>query len=212
MGIIGVVAALTLPNLNSSTGDKEKVAKVKKVYSNLNDAMGRAIAVYGPYNEWTLKDSSTVAQYIRVGERLSEFMKVSKNCSTSSGCFKNDVKLNCGSTSSDLSSAAGEMRYKFILADGTAISLTPDKIYIDIDGQSKGANTVSKDIFGFGINSETGEITPMGSDLLAKGVNFLTCSCFNDGDAECTAWVIQNDNMDYLKCPSKLTDNNTSCK
>lgn len=30
MGIIGVVAALTLPNLNSSTGDKEKVVKVKK--------------------------------------------------------------------------------------------------------------------------------------------------------------------------------------
>ena len=30
MGVIGVVAALTLPNLNQSTGNKEKVAKVKK--------------------------------------------------------------------------------------------------------------------------------------------------------------------------------------
>lgn len=30
MGIIGVVAALTIPNLNSSTADKEKVAKLKK--------------------------------------------------------------------------------------------------------------------------------------------------------------------------------------
>lgn len=30
MGIIGVVAALTIPNLNSSTADKEKVAKVKR--------------------------------------------------------------------------------------------------------------------------------------------------------------------------------------
>lgn len=30
MGIIGVVAALTLPNLNDSTNNKEKVAKVKK--------------------------------------------------------------------------------------------------------------------------------------------------------------------------------------
>ena len=28
MGIIGVVAALTIPNLNSSTADKEKVAKL----------------------------------------------------------------------------------------------------------------------------------------------------------------------------------------
>ena len=44
MGIIGVVAALTIPNLNSSTADKEKVAKLQKIYSNLNDAVGRATA------------------------------------------------------------------------------------------------------------------------------------------------------------------------
>ena len=40
MGIIGIVSALTLPNLNSSTGEKEKVAKVKKIYQNLSDALG----------------------------------------------------------------------------------------------------------------------------------------------------------------------------
>ena len=34
MGIIGVVAALTIPNLNQSTGDREKIAKVKKIYSD----------------------------------------------------------------------------------------------------------------------------------------------------------------------------------
>ena len=51
MGIIGVVAPLTIPNLNQSTGDTEKVAKVKKVYANLTDAFGRATAVYGPIDE-----------------------------------------------------------------------------------------------------------------------------------------------------------------
>ncbi len=51
MGIIGVVAALTIPNLNSSTADKEKVAKLKKVYSNLEDAVGRSEAVYGPMSD-----------------------------------------------------------------------------------------------------------------------------------------------------------------
>jgi len=52
MGIIGVVAALTLPNLNSSTANKEKVVKLQKIYSNLQDAFGRATAVYGPTDEW----------------------------------------------------------------------------------------------------------------------------------------------------------------
>lgn len=58
MGIIGVVAALTIPNLNSATADKEKVAKVQKLYSNLNDAFGRAQAVYGPFEEWFRGDSN----------------------------------------------------------------------------------------------------------------------------------------------------------
>lgn len=90
MGIIGVVAALTIPNLNSSTADKEKVAKVKKIYQNLDDALGRAQAVYGPYDEWTLNITNTTSINQRIGERITEFMKVSKNCSTSNqnDCFK----------------------------------------------------------------------------------------------------------------------------
>ena len=65
MGIIGVVAALTIPNLNSSTADKEKVAKLNKVYSNLQDAFGRAEAVYGPYNEWFQTDITMDTQTTR---------------------------------------------------------------------------------------------------------------------------------------------------
>lgn len=81
MGIIGVVAALTIPNLNSSTANKEKVAKVKKVYQNLTDAYGRMNAVYGRIDEWTTHNSTIF------GDRLSEFMKTSKNCG---------LKLNTG--------------------------------------------------------------------------------------------------------------------
>ena len=78
MGIIGIVSALTLPNLNSSTGEKEKVAKVKKIYQNLNDAYGRATAIYGPFDEWFKNDTTNQARSIRFGERMTEFMKVSK--------------------------------------------------------------------------------------------------------------------------------------
>ncbi|MBR1942838.1 type II secretion system protein, partial [bacterium] len=87
MGIIGVVVALTLPNLNSSTGDKEKVAKVKKIYSNLEDAYGRATAVYGPFDEWFKNDTTGEQINKRFGERMTEFMKVSKTCGTGDGCF-----------------------------------------------------------------------------------------------------------------------------
>ena len=87
MGIIGVVAALTLPNLNSSTGDKEKVAKLQKIYSNLQDAFGRAEAVYGPYDEWFINDGNDSDKKTkRTFERISEFMKYSKVCTIEDNC------------------------------------------------------------------------------------------------------------------------------
>lgn len=78
MGIIGVVAALTIPNLNSSTADKEKVAKLKKVYSNLEDAVGRSEAVYGPMSDWGMGSPNGNDDATKVAERLGDFLKVSK--------------------------------------------------------------------------------------------------------------------------------------
>ena len=48
IGVIGIVAAMTIPNLILSVEDKETVARVKKIYSNLSDAYGRSVAKYGP--------------------------------------------------------------------------------------------------------------------------------------------------------------------
>ena len=116
MGIIGVVAALTLPNLNSSTGDKEKVAKLQKIYSNLNDAFARAQAVYGPFDEWGIGYNS-VADGKKFGERLTEFMKISKNCAMDydGGCKTNDDYPH---EFNGRNASGGEDGYSFILADG----------------------------------------------------------------------------------------------
>ncbi|MGN0018691.1 MAG: type II secretion system protein [Candidatus Gastranaerophilaceae bacterium] len=61
MGIIGVVVALTIPNLNSSTGEAEKVAKVKKIYAELNEAHNRAVAKYGPFGTWFIDNNPNEA-------------------------------------------------------------------------------------------------------------------------------------------------------
>jgi len=211
MGIIGVVAALTLPNLNSSTGDKEKVAKVKKIYSNLNDAMGRAIAVYGPYNEWGSDSNGAV-----IAGRLSEFMKLSKNCDSSNYSQCLSTKGKTVFNIDDAYSSSNQGGTGLLLADGTGLLITrsnfnPRRIYIDIDGPNAGSNMVSKDIFSFDIDSNTGEIIPTGTSALADGVSSYS-ACMTNGMAECTAWVVQNENLDYIKCASSLNDNKTSCK
>ncbi len=180
MGVIGVVAALTLPNLNQSTGNKEKVAKVKKIYSNLNDAFGRATAVYGPFDEWDF-GSSLATHNTRVGERLTEFMKLSKNCKMTKGCF------NSGSGTSDY--------YEFITADDTAIQIRKPYIEIDIDGLNKGRNLQGIDIFSFRYDESGIYVTPMNENL------FKACLGGRITEA-CTSWVINYDNMDYLKATS----------
>ena len=222
MGIIGVVAALTLPNLNSSTGNKEKVAKVKKIYSNLNDAFGRAVAVYGPFEEWFINDGNDNNKKIkRAGERISEFMKISKICGVNSkNCFTNGKPNNYiyydyflgGSTPDDLGlfdEIAGN-GYSFILSDGTCVNINFDcfftnclgAIQIDIDGMNNGKFSVNEDVFYFGI-SNNGVTTNFRSDEAHY-------DCVSIGS--CTGWVVEYDNMDYLKCFDKLTDNKTSCK
>ena len=193
MGIIGVVAALTIPNLNQSTGDREKVAKVKKIYSNLEDAFGRAVAVYGPYDTWLNGLSTDEEKALRIGQRITEFMKLSKDCGIaeySSSCI---VQGHSGDN------------YHVLLADGTGMAIRwYGDIMVDIDGPNKGKNRdgVGFDQFEFELTNDG--VIPMG--------------CGTDFDA---CWVIQMGNMDYLKkdsqgkCPNgKKLDwtTNTSCK
>lgn len=219
MGIIGVVAALTIPNLNSSTADKEKVAKLQKIYSNLEDAYGRAAAVYGPLDEWFTNDTTTEAKSKRFGERITEFMKVSKNCGTSnSGCIPNvEYKYLNGETEDNYDDSAF---YKVVLADGTALALygggaDVSTINVDIDGL-KGQNTFGKDFFYFIVSNENG-VEPYGSMKDFSDAK-LKSDCFAQG--VCTGWVINTGNMDYLKadrtgkCPNgkQLSWTNTSCK
>ncbi len=227
IGIIGVVAALTLPNLNQSTGDKEKVAKLKKIYSNLNDAYGRMEAIYGPVCSWLPSGSDSKARSKVVGERMSDFLKVSKNCEFSLGCATNTSNWNMGQSTNE---------YKLILADGSSLFFhmwregacngVPDTaafafIYVDIDGPNKGANEEGKDVFMFSLTPDG--IYPTGGQ---QDPNYgtdeqLKTYCFK-GDYRrryCTGWVIENGNMDYLKANTtgvcngiQLSWSNTSCK
>ncbi len=196
IGIIGVVAALTLPNLNSSTGEKEKVAKLQKIYSNLQDAFGRAEAVYGPFEEWCSGYSDSCTK--RVFERITEFMKYSKVCTISDNC---KLKFNTGASEGD------EKDYSIILADGATLGfgISGYRISIDIDGVNKGSNKPGRDVFQVGIRPDNYN----GKDILTYGyreyIKDNHYCCENNG-GEYTAWILTNGNMDYLK-----TSDGTTC-
>ena len=228
MGIIGVVAALTLPNLNSSTGDKEKVTKVKKIYSNLNDAYGRATAVYGPLDEWFKNDSSNTDYSKRFMTRLTEFMKVSKDCGfdVSGKCFTTKDKNLYDNTYGENRHYAynRDTNYKVVLADNTAISASCSKfatycscsIFTDIDSSNKGASIWGSDLFFFHVSSTNND----GIAVYAYKEYYDENPCSDPDDKDCAGWIITYDNADYLKtkdgktCPNgKILSwgGNTSC-
>lgn len=241
MGIIGVVSALTIPNLNSSTADKEKVAKIKKIYQNLEEAQGRAVATYGPMKTWFVSDTSKKVATNKYADRIMEFMKVSKDCKQSvSGCFQNKNYKDSDNTDHGGGPNVWPDDRKFNLADGASISLSIEPVganackraddgtkfgesnrcgslSVDIDGGLKGKNAYGIDFFQFVITTDG--IHPAGIEN-SNGGNNIVNWCFKKGNA-CTGWVIANDNMDYLKtdatgkCPNGKVLNwttNTSCK
>ena len=228
MGVIGVVAALTLPNLNSSTNNKEKVVKLKKIYSNLEDAYGRAVAVYGPIDTWQKDDNNSD----RFASRLKDFMKVAKYCD-------HEHTKEC----LDMV----DLDYKLpaiILPDGTSMLFSVDfdcndttslktlgpvcgAFEIDLDGNNKGKNYFGIDRFSFLVTKDNGIIPRHSRDSLDDITKPYPNCCFGKKSSNprwryysCTAWVIENGNMDYLyadengKCENSnvtLSETVTSC-
>ena len=172
MGIIGVVAALTIPNVNKNTGEAEKVARFKKLYTELSEAHDRATAVYGPIEKWPGNDSGTIKsqQYI---DRITEFLKVTKTCSTN---YSSAVECMTGRYDTkkiltNTSKAVHPDTFSAILANGASFGVNMVKkcgnnevvfyehsgggdvhimcgrINLDIDGPKKGKNTFGKDLF-----------------------------------------------------------------
>ena len=228
IGIIGVVAALTLPNLNHATGDKETVTRVKKIYSTLTEAVDRAQAIYGDVDTWFTDLSTKAEMSERLAKRITEFMKVSKYCGVDEGCFSTaPLKDTDGSQAlaNYYSFLSGNYAQTVLLPDGTAVAFmhpnntinTRAYIYVDIDGPNKGKNRCGADVFTFTIYVGEALATSEGmknSQLIPNSISPNNWT----GDYDLhknfeTAWVIQNGNLDYLKCPDELNwETKTSCE
>ena len=220
IGIIGVVAALTLPNLNHATGDKETVTRVKKIYSTLNEAFDRAQVVYGPYSEWfnNIDENDAAAVYNLMADRILQFTKTSKT-------FKY-LEKDTNNLCYDWYCGAGA-----IFPDGSEVGFSEFNnlppmpgICVDIDGPNRGKSRLANDVFIFSIMTKNGvsSIVPLpfseNVDFSNLSGNYISYN--NPDDVEyietCgyyTAWVIENGNLDYLKCPEELNwETKRSCE
>ena len=225
IGIIGVVAALTLPNLNRATGDKETVTRLQKAYSILSEANDRAVAIYGPISSW--KSNEQCADDIAScwTQRVGEFLKIAKKCDGNDGDIC-DMPMGSGKNQPFNYTS----RWTYVLSDGMVFNVNGgsvecnysgyglngqindvcfDEVKIDVNGRNKGKSELGKDVFEFVISDSLGVIPLTDNGNLADEVSRCVNKSWqneDEGDDQCGFWVLEYGNLDYLK-----TDNTGKC-
>lgn len=223
LGIIGVIAVITIPSMLQDSNDRAKVVALKKTYSILSSAYSNAVKEIGDPSKWDWSGGVKV-----MIDELSPYLRVNKNCSDGSqGCFPASVVYKLLSNS-DWLGVDNSANPKMILADGTAIfaslsnpssgSLSSGCVdvrnvsgnknvcgyyYVDINGFMS-PNQLGVDTFAFYLTT-TG-IIPVGQANDSWMIQPFTCLYKNSVTGiGCTGWVISNENLDYIKCPGALS-------
>ncbi len=196
LGIIGVVAAMTLPSLIQKHQERVTVNKLKKFHSVIAQAQLFAIKDHGYLNEWDFPDSNSEGAIIKAMSYITPYLKISKDCGTESGCLGNGmIKLLNGNDWGAYDNIRNY--YKLILNDGTYMWASTGgisnckgnnhciAIWIDVNG-AKAPNTMGIDVFQTGLN--------VASVYPSHG----SCSKSDSGFA-CYNYILTYGNMDYLR-------------
>lgn len=204
LAVVGVVSAMTIPTVINKYQEKVTVTKVKKFYSMMNQAFVLSVKDNGYANEWNVGNSDTKTTANQLTGYIKPYLKVIKDCGTSSGClgYKENVNLLKGKKHT-INYDTGSQYYKLILSDGTYIFIRATDgvnycqgaegghtnvcgaVFMDING-GKQPNTIGKDIFAF-------IITP----FAVKPNIGDTCNKNSTGFG-CSGYILKNGNMDYL--------------
>ncbi len=213
LGIIGVVAAMTIPALIANQREKETVVRLKKTYSTISNAYTLILEEYGDPTNWGL----TKENYSEIlTEYFSKYIKGVTVCSkfSSKKCFVSSNRKDLRNKTVDkITSNQG-----LIMEDGIVIGfgiqdqqqLTSGCVYLDycfniiadINGDRL-PNRWGVDTFTFHVNKN--KIIPRGA-LDTHSESTLSCAPNADSHSGwyngsgCTAWVLYKENMDYIKC------------
>lgn len=169
LGIIGIVAAITIPIIINNSEKQKIVSGVKEDFSILaqatnsitNDCGGDiAACISNPANG--------TASRGEVANLYKAKLSIAKDCTDgSSGCFPNLIytRLNNAASGSNFEDGSYS-NARFVLANGTSVTFGWNGagsiyfyVYFDING-TKGPNQYGKDWFASYYNANTKTLTP----------------------------------------------------
>ena len=157
LGIIGVVASLTLPSVIERHQKLETVVSLKGVYSTLNQAYQNAIAENGEPENWLLVGEVPVEEYFNI--YFKPYVKILKMCDTYKDCGYKTTTPWVYLDGSQSETAVGKFDnwVTAVLPNGTVIlymsflnanQFDTTHTIVDLNG-AKGPNRFGRDVFRF---------------------------------------------------------------
>ena len=224
LSILGIVAAITIPNVIKNYKRKVTVTKVKKMYANLSSAY--ELYLLNNNNEaeifYDTKEDSTRA-YEKI---IKPYFSIKKDAGTGATgrnrvlgtqYYYTDEKSGRYDWASDGLSYAVELKDGSVLwtkgyvskekyLEGTSTKLL---IGYDINGKEK-PNAYGKDTFFFFVIRR--EIVPGRDCSTPRDIQACAKNCIKStSGSTCSAWIIAKGNMNYLDCPSTLSWETGKC-
>ena len=200
LGIIGVVAAMTIQNLIATHQKKQTVVKLQKAISVMNQAYRLA---YDDVGEVTAEEARTLGAQNYFDKFWAPYIKVQSICSVGGcgyGAYPQWKKTN--GSPYGLAVHTSDARVAFTSMDGFFYivvtytgggddsTVTVNSVYVDINGTAK-PNTMGKDIFMLErkIDGEKGGVVvPAYSSFTNAQVDR---NCSKSGTGECCAEKIK---------------------
>lgn len=213
--IIGVVASMTIPNLIADSQEKALVTGFKKAYSTLNLAYIQVSNDNGDPTSWAVASVDDIANY------FVPYLQTTKICPggcTSQMGYNNsnpvlDLRKNViRQYYPQIMLKSGETIYFYHQVDVSGGLLCAGDmgcfmVDYDVNG-AKLPNRHGVDIFTFQVNKTN--VSPRGTLNTHNYNDHTLCNPVADtGSAgwwngtACGAWVLKNENLDYLKCADK---------
>lgn len=191
LGIIGVVAALTMPVLTEKVSNIILVNKLKKMYSVMSQAMLFTIASDGDYSSLNVSNGSLTSIENWYKKTLKQQLKITKECIDAAGCWAKGIKTLGGTIPywNRDGVGIGEDIIVFKTADGYNVNIDAYDyssggrfgvkfkengsdflvVFVDVNGDDN-PNIVGKDIFMFIFSPDIGFV-PAGRNETDDAVN-----------------------------------------
>ena len=202
LGVIGVVAAITVPTLMQKYYEHQTIARLLETSSIIAQAIKSSEEEYGEIAGWGLTQNEKSAKLLF--ERISPFLKVAIDCGTvdsKGNCFSKENYATLKPNGDKVDYCLENSKYKLSLINGSSISMQTMinarniQFNIDTNGPSK-PNIIGKDLFLFQYDTETRSLIPMGNPN-SRYPYKENCNLNSRGQG-CAYYVLMFKNMNYL--------------